>query len=68
MPKYENAAIILAGGTGKRAKTKTPKQFISICGKTLLEWSLSAFDINKNIATCNSTHFFFIKNNIGLKY
>ena len=21
------------------------------------------FDINKNIATCNSTHFFFIKNN-----
>ena len=49
MPKYENAAIILAGGTGKRAKTKTPKQFISICGKTLLEWSLSAFDINKNI-------------------
>jgi 2-C-methyl-D-erythritol 4-phosphate cytidylyltransferase len=36
------AGIIVAAGRGERIKSKTPKQFISISGKTLLEWTLHA--------------------------
>jgi 2-C-methyl-D-erythritol 4-phosphate cytidylyltransferase len=39
-----NIAIILAGGTGARLNTKTPKQFIKDCGKTIIEYSLEVFE------------------------
>ena len=49
MSKNMTVAIILAGGTGNRTNIKIPKQFVNICGKTLLEWSLKAFESNQCI-------------------
>lgn len=36
-------AVILAGGHGRRMGTKTPKQFLSLCGKPVIWYSLKAF-------------------------
>jgi len=44
-----NIAIILAAGSGTRMGTKTPKQFIEVEGKTLMEYSIAAFEQNENI-------------------
>lgn len=44
-----NIAIILAAGSGTRMGSKTPKQFIEIEGKTLMEYSIAAFEQNENI-------------------
>lgn len=44
-----NIAIILAAGSGTRLGSKTPKQFIEVCGKTLMEYSIAAFEQNENI-------------------
>ncbi|MCF0208815.1 MAG: 2-C-methyl-D-erythritol 4-phosphate cytidylyltransferase [Bacteroidaceae bacterium] len=44
-----NIAIILAAGSGTRLGSKLPKQFIEIEGKTLLEYSIEAFESNENI-------------------
>ncbi|MBP7102816.1 MAG: 2-C-methyl-D-erythritol 4-phosphate cytidylyltransferase [Bacteroidales bacterium] len=38
-----NIAAILAGGTGVRFGGDIPKQFISLAGKTLIEYSIEAF-------------------------
>lgn len=43
-----NYAIILASGIGSRIGEKTPKQFIKINGKTILEHTIEAFEKNKN--------------------
>lgn len=37
------AAVVLAAGQGKRMHTKTAKQFLDLCGKPLLYYSLKAF-------------------------
>ena len=47
--KYKNVAVILAGGTGSRLGGEIPKQFLKICGKTVIEYSLDAFERNENI-------------------
>ena len=39
-------ALILASGKGKRYGSDTPKQFIKIMGKTILEHSIEAFEKN----------------------
>jgi 2-C-methyl-D-erythritol 4-phosphate cytidylyltransferase len=39
-----NIAIILAGGAGARLGAETPKQFLKVCGKTLIEYSLDIFE------------------------
>ncbi|MEH6810348.1 MAG: bifunctional 2-C-methyl-D-erythritol 4-phosphate cytidylyltransferase/2-C-methyl-D-erythritol 2,4-cyclodiphosphate synthase [Hyphomonas oceanitis] len=41
MPKV--AAIIVAGGKGTRAGRVGPKQYESLLGRTVLEWSIEAF-------------------------
>lgn len=38
----ENAAVILAGGQGKRMKTDKPKVLCSVLGEPMLEWVLTA--------------------------
>lgn len=43
-----NYAIILASGKGERIGGNTPKQFVSINGKTILEHTISAFEKNEN--------------------
>ncbi len=45
----KNIAIILAGGVGNRMNAEIPKQFIQVAGKTILEYTLSAFQVNQNI-------------------
>lgn len=37
------AAIIVAGGSGKRFGAKTPKQFLPLSGKPVFMWSIEAF-------------------------
>ncbi|MCF0120448.1 MAG: 2-C-methyl-D-erythritol 4-phosphate cytidylyltransferase [Oscillospiraceae bacterium] len=44
-----NIAIILAAGSGTRLGSSTPKQFIEIAGRTLLEYSVDAFERNANV-------------------
>ena len=51
----KNIAIITAGGSGKRIKSKIKKQFIEIMGRPLLFWTIDKFvdhpDINQIIVT-----------------
>ena len=42
----KNALILLAGGEGKRLKSKDPKQFLRIGGTSLIEYFLSNQSIN----------------------
>jgi len=44
-----NIAIILAGGTGKRIGYEVPKQFLTIAGKTILEYTVDVFEKNSQI-------------------
>ena len=45
----KNITIILASGTGSRSGLNIPKQFYKIKEKTLLEYSIEAFQNNTNI-------------------
>lgn len=38
-----NVAVILAGGSGKRFGSPTPKQFLALQGKTVIEHSINTF-------------------------
>jgi len=40
----KNYAIILASGSGKRFNSDLPKQFVKLNGKTILEYSIEAFE------------------------
>jgi 2-C-methyl-D-erythritol 4-phosphate cytidylyltransferase len=40
MKKY---VIIVAGGKGNRFGSQVPKQFVELCGKPILMWTISAF-------------------------
>ena len=40
----KNIAVILAGGTGTRMGEETPKQFIRIMGKPMIQYSLETFE------------------------
>jgi len=44
-----NIAIILAGGTGSRLQTETPKQFLKLFGKTIIEYTLGVFEQHPRI-------------------
>ncbi|MHA1416849.1 MAG: 2-C-methyl-D-erythritol 4-phosphate cytidylyltransferase [Candidatus Heimdallarchaeaceae archaeon] len=52
-----NAAIILAGGTGERFGAEIPKQFISLNGKPVIQWTIEIFKsypkIDDIIVVCN---------------
>lgn len=37
------AAIIVAGGSGKRFGSQKPKQFLDLCGKPVFMWSIETF-------------------------
>ena len=42
--KLKNIAIVLSGGKGTRFGTNTPKQFLLLGNKTVLEYSVDAFE------------------------
>ena len=44
--------ILLAAGGGKRLKSTTPKPYISINNKTLLEHSLNTFNSFNTFKSC----------------
>jgi 2-C-methyl-D-erythritol 4-phosphate cytidylyltransferase len=44
-----NIAIILASGTGTRFHSETPKQFLKLAGKTVLEHTLDTFERHSRI-------------------
>lgn len=44
-----NVAIILAGGTGKRSGLDIPKQFHTVGGKMVIEYTVEAFEKNEHI-------------------
>ncbi|MCM1320696.1 MAG: 2-C-methyl-D-erythritol 4-phosphate cytidylyltransferase [Bacteroides sp.] len=45
----KNIAVILAAGSGTRAGQSIPKQFVSVCGRQIIEYSLAAFENHENI-------------------
>ncbi|MGN0243090.1 MAG: 2-C-methyl-D-erythritol 4-phosphate cytidylyltransferase [Lachnospiraceae bacterium] len=47
MAKEKVVAIVLAAGKGRRMQTETPKQFMDLCGKPVLYYSLDAFEHSK---------------------
>jgi 2-C-methyl-D-erythritol 4-phosphate cytidylyltransferase len=44
-----NIALIIAGGTGKRAQQEIPKQFVDIDGKPILAYTLESFEAHPDI-------------------
>ena len=44
-----NSAIILAGGRGSRISSDIPKQFLQVYNKRIIDFSIQAFEKNKNI-------------------
>lgn len=45
----KNYVIMLAGGTGKRMQTEVPKQFLEVCNKPIIVYSLENFQRNQQI-------------------
>lgn len=44
-----NIAVILAGGSGSRMGNDTPKQFLKVAGKKVIEHTIDAFEVAQNI-------------------
>lgn len=44
-----NIAIVLAGGTGSRVGSNIPKQFIEVCGKPIMAYTVGTLQNNNNI-------------------
>ena len=42
--KLRCTAIIMAAGKGKRMQTAVSKQFLPVCGKEILAWTVDAFE------------------------
>jgi 2-C-methyl-D-erythritol 4-phosphate cytidylyltransferase len=49
MEMGKNYAVILAGGSGLRAGSAVPKQFVNLSKKPVILWSIDAFDRIKEI-------------------
>lgn len=47
--KAKTYAVILAAGSGERMGFSTPKQFLKLAGKTVIEHTLAAFDAHPDI-------------------
>lgn len=47
--KAPNVAILLASGTGERARLDIPKQFLKLAGKTVFEHTLDVFESHEGI-------------------
>lgn len=45
----KNIAVVLAGGTGSRVGVSTPKQFLKVAGKMIVEHTVDAFEKNEHI-------------------
>ena len=63
-------AIILAGGDGTRFGAGVPKQFADVCGKTVLERTVEAFNkcdaINHIVIVTRSQYIEYVRNDLAL--
>lgn len=69
--KNNVAAIVLAGGSGKRMKSATKKQYIEIQGKPLIYYSLAAFEnssVGQIVLVCAPGEEDYCKTEIVNKY
>lgn len=59
-----NVAMILAGGTGTRVGARVPKQFIKVCGKPIICYTLDNFEKHQAIdyieIVCNSDYLAYM--------
>lgn len=65
------SAIVLAGGKGLRMAGSVKKQYLDLCGKPALAWSLIAFQnslVDEIILVCSKDDFDFCRNEIVQKY
>ena len=44
-----NVAVVLAGGSGRRMESATPKQFLALAGRLVIEHAVEAFQVNESI-------------------
>ena len=44
-----NIALILGGGSGSRMRLDKPKQYLEVCGRFVIEYSLSTFVENVHV-------------------
>ena len=64
-------AIVLSAGRGKRMGTDKPKQYLELCGKPVLYYSLKAFQdsfIDEIVIVASKNDFSYIKENIIGRY
>ncbi len=64
-------AIVLAGGRGKRMGSNIPKQYMELCGKPVLYYSLKAFEdsfIDDVIIVCGAGDEDYVRKEIVIKY
>ncbi len=67
----KNTAIVLAGGSGNRMGISRPKQYLEICGKPLICYSLQTFEesfIDETVLVCRNGDEEFCRNEIVEKY
>ena len=65
-------AIIVAAGTGSRMNMDVNKQYVDICGKPVLAWTIQAFEdcsrISEIIVVVNEKDIIYCKQNIVERY
>ncbi|MCR5525852.1 MAG: 2-C-methyl-D-erythritol 4-phosphate cytidylyltransferase [Lachnospiraceae bacterium] len=64
-------AIVLAGGKGRRMGGSTPKQYLDLCGKPVLYYSLKAFEdsfIDNVTLVCGEGEEDYCRKEIVIKY
>ncbi len=69
--KYICTAIVLSAGKGKRMNTETPKQYLQLCGKPVLYYSLKAFQdsfIDRIIVVASPADVSYVQTDIIERY
>ena len=69
--KYYKVCIILSGGVGTRLGASTPKQYIEVNGKSILEYALNAViswkDMDSLIVVADKNWFEYIRGTLSEK-
>jgi len=71
MQKNRNIAIVLAGGSGSRMKSDTPKQYMTVWDKPILYYALKTFEesfIDEIVLVAGEKELQYCKTNIVEKY
>ncbi len=67
-----NTAIVLSAGRGNRMHTDIPKQYLDLCGRPVIAWSLQAFEdfegVDEVILVCSQDDIDYCRSEIVDKY